>query len=582
MPKKRSFVLLLAGVVGLSIYQYRRQLIGQALGLSPVRHRVDILRGIQIPMPDRVFLAADLYSPRAHRLFPTILMRTPYGRGLSVGPSGMMMGFAAQRFAERGYNVLVQDVRGRFGSGGEFVPFVHEAADGRATLDWIEDQDWFNGLIGMWGASYLGYAQWAAAVGASPALKALVPAVCGSNMPVSFLGRGAFDLDATLRWMYELDAMNRSTWLRSLAGLGRMAPMLMEQRIKRAADHLPLVDVDRLVTGKPVTFYQDWQQHPSLDDPYWRAADHSPMVSRVSAAAHFVSGWYDLFLPDLLADYAAMRSSGQKPYLTIGPWFHMHPELAQEDLRQGISWFDANLKGDRRNLRQSPVRLYIQGTGEWRDYSAWPPPARPRTYYLQPGGELQPQLPSVEFAEPARYIYDPRNPTPALGGPLLNGTAGPVDNRRLEARPDVLAFTSPVLEAGLEVIGPLTAVLYARSDRDYTDFFVRLCVVATNGVSTNLCDGFIRLVPGSGERQEDGSLRIEIALSPTAYRFQPGQRLRLLVASGAHPRFARNPGTGRSLTESSELLTASQAVYHDARHPSAVILPVIETFGEQI
>ncbi len=580
MPKKRSFLVLLAGVLGLSVYQFRRQLIGQALRLPPVRHRVDVLRGIQIPMPDGVFLGADLYSPRARRLFPTILVRTPYGRGLSVGPSGMMMGFAAQRFAERGYNVLVQDVRGRFGSGGEFIPFVHEAADGRATLDWIEDQDWFNGLLGMWGASYLGYAQWAAAGGASPALKAIVPAVCGSNMPVSFLGRGAFDLDATLRWMYELDAMNRSSWLRSLAGLGRMAPMLMERRIQRAANHLPLVEVDRLVTGKPVSFYREWQQHPSLDDPYWRAADHSPLVTRVSAAVHFVSGWYDLFLNDLLADYARLREAGQMPYLTIGPWFHMHPELAQEDMRQGITWFDANLKGDRRSLRPSPVRLYVQGAGEWRDFSSWPPPARSRSYYLQPGGELSHEPLSMETAEPTRYTYDPRDPTPALGGPLLKGSAGPVDNRRLEARPDVLAFTGLVLDADLEVIGPLKAVLYVGSDREYTDFFVRLCVVASSGVSTNLCDGFIRLVPGSGEREEDGSLRIEIAISPTAYRFQAGQRLRLLVASGAHPRFARNPGTGLSLTGSSELLPARQAVYHDARHPSALILPVIEIFGE--
>jgi len=240
MPRKRSYAVLLAGVVGLSLYQSRRQLIGRALRLRPARYGVKVVDGLQIPMPDGARLGADLYTPRSPRLFPTLLLRTPYGRGARVAPSGMMMNFVAQRFAERGYNVLVQDMRGRFGSQGDFVPFIDEAADGRATLEWIERQDWFNGVLGMWGASYMGYAQWAAAIGASPALKALVPAVSSSNMPVSFLNQGAFGLDTTLRWMYELDAMYRPTWLRSLLGLGRMAPFIMERRLKTAVDHLPL------------------------------------------------------------------------------------------------------------------------------------------------------------------------------------------------------------------------------------------------------------------------------------------------------------------------------------------------------
>ena len=573
MSKKRPFAVLLAGLIGVSVYQFRRQLIGQALRLRPPRYRVDVERGLQIPMPDGVILAADLYSPHSQRLFPTLLLRTPYGRGLSAGPSGMMMGFVAQRFAERGYNLLVQDVRGRFGSGGEFVPFVNEAADGRATLEWIERQDWFNGLLGMWGASYPGYTQWAAAIGASPALKALVPAATGSNMPVSSLNQGVFGLDTTIRWMYQLAAMARPTWLSSLMSLGSMAPFIMERRIQAAANHVPLVDVDRLVTGKPVSYYQEWLEHPSLEDPYWQVANHSSQVANVTAAAHFISGWYDLFLPDLLSDYAAMRQSGQQPYLTIGPWSHLHPELAQENMRQGITWFDATLKGDRSNLRQSPVRIFIMGAGEWRDYPAWPPPTQLQTFYLHPGGALGGEALPTD-AEPSRYIYDPNDPTPALGGPLLSIGAGPVDNRPLEARSDVLTFSSSSLETDLEVIGRVKAVLYVRSDREFTDFFVRLCDVAPNGVSTNLCDGFLRLAPGRGEAQPDGSLRIEINSSPTAYRFLAGHRLRLQVSSGAHPRFARNAGNGLSLTVTTELLPARQAVYHDAQHPSAVILPV--------
>lgn len=574
MPKKRSMFMLLAGLAGFGLYQFRRQLIGRAMGLRPPRYAVSVQYGLQIPMPDGVLLGADLYTPRARRLFPTLLMRTPYGRGARVGPSGMMMSFVAQRFAERGYNVLVQDTRGRFGSQGEFIPFVYEAGDGRATLAWIEQQDWFNGLLGMWGASYMGYAQWAAASGASPALKALVPAVCGSNMPVSFMSQGAFGLDTTLRWMYELDAMSRRTWLRSLLGMGRMAPFVMERRLQAAANHLPLQDVDRLVTGKPVSFYQEWLKHPSLEDPFWQAADHSSQVGQITAAVHFISGWYDLFLRDLLADYAALRRLGQQPYLTIGPWYHMHADLSQENLRQGMTWFDAILKGDRRNLRQAPVRVYVMGAAEWREYPAWPPPSHTQAFYLHPAGELS-AAPPPEQADPDTYLYDPHNPTPSLGGPLLNWNAGAVDNRPLEARSDVLSYTGPVLEAPLEVIGPVQAILYVRSDRPSTDFFVRLCDVSPNGVSTNLCDGFLRLNAGSGEQQADGSRRIALDLWATAHRFQAGHRLRLLVCSGAHPRFARNPGNGLSLTETTELLPAHQAVYHDSQHPSAVFLPLV-------
>lgn len=574
MPKKRSYAVLLAGVFGFSLYQFRRQLIGRAMGLRSPRYAVNVQHDIQIPMPDGVLLGADLYTPRSRRLFPTLLLRTPYGRSARVGPSGMMMSFVAQRFAERGYNLLVQDTRGRFGSQGEFVPFVDEASDGRATLEWIERQDWFNGLLGMWGASYMGYAQWAAATGASPALKALVLAVCGSNMPVSFMNQGAFGLDTTLRWMYELEAMSQRTWMRSLLGLGSMAPFVMERRLQAAADHLPLQDVDRLVTGKPVAFYQEWLKHPSLEDPFWQAADHSSNVGNVTAAVHFISGWYDLFLRDLLADYAAMRQGGQQPYVTIGPWYHMHPDLSQENLRQGIAWFDASLKGDRRNLRQAPVRVYVMGANEWREYPAWPPQAEMRSFYLHPEGHLASE-PLPDEAEPDTYTYDPHDPTPSLGGPLLNLSAGPTDNRPLEARQDVLTYTSPILDAPLDVIGPVRATLYVRSDRQCTDFFARLCDVSPTGVSTNLCDGFLRLNLGNGEPQADGSLQIELDMWATAHRFLPGHRLRLLVCSGAHPRFARNPGNGLSLTETTELLPARQAVYHDSQHPSAVFLPVV-------
>jgi hypothetical protein len=227
-------------------------------------------------------------------------------------------------------------------------------------------------------------------------------------------------------------------------------------------------------------------------------------------------------------------------------------------------------------LRQKPVRLYVMGAGEWRDLDEFPPPARQTRYYLHPEGRLAPDRPPVA-SSPDQYRYDPANPTPALGGALLAlQGAGPLDNRPLEARPDVLCYTTSPLAQDLEAIGPVRLELFVRSSLAHTDFFGRLCDVAPDGCSTNLCDGLVRLEPGNGAIQPDGSLRVEIDLWATAHRFRQGHRLRLQVSSGAHPRWSRNLGTGEPLATGTRMAVAEQTVYHDGDHPSSLILPVIE------
>lgn len=244
--------------------------------------------------------------------------------------------------------------------------------------------------------------------------------------------------------------------------------------------------------------------------------------------------------------------------------------------RDALAWLNFHVRGDRSALRAQPVRLFVMGSNVWRDFADWPPPSQQQRWHLQPNGALAIMAPSA--SEPDRYRYDPANPTPAVGGNSLGAAKrmGAKDNRVLEARSDVLVYTSNALERDIEVIGPVTADLYVQSSLDYTDFFARLCVVERSGKSVNLCDGILRLTADVCMPDSDGVRHIQVALWPTAYHFSKGQRLRVQVSSGAHPRFARNPGSGEPTATATKLFAADQMVYHDPAHPSAILLPVLD------
>ncbi len=285
-----------------------------------------------------------------------------------------------------------------------------------------------------------------------------------------------------------------------------------------------------------------------------------------------VGGWHDFFLPLQLRDYAALRQAGQDPYLLIGPWRHADQESVQAWAGETLAWLRAHLAGDEDALRRDPVRIFVTGVDEWRNLPVWPPETRPHRWHLHSGGALAQEAPPV--AEPDRYTYDPADPTPNLAGPVeLSGRAR-VDNRVLEARPDVLTYTSTSLAGNLAVMGEVTVELFVASSREHTDFFARLCDVDPAGNSINICDALLRLTPGHPERQPDGTIRARFTLWPTAHVFRRGHRLRLQVSSGAHPRYARNTGTGEPLATATKLVRADQQVFHDPGHPSAIILPV--------
>ncbi len=539
------------------------RVLSRLLDLPPAdTHDVTVERDLQVTMPDGVTLLADRYAPRGGSKLPTLLVRSPYGRR---GLFGLQFG---RLFAERGFQALVQSVRGTFGSGGQFDPFRNEQADGRATLEWMKRQDWFSGEFATLGPSYLGHVQWALARDAGPSLKAMVAHETASDFRGQIYAGGAYSLDTMLSWTHSVRHQELTGLKGSLARLGAA------RKLEPLFRHLPLNEVDALATGERVSFFQDWLVHDAEGDPWWNPADFSGSVAEVTAPVHLIGGWYDIFLPWQVNDYAALRRAGRSPYLTIGPWTHVSPGGMAVAARESLVWFEAHLKGRREHLREAPVRIFVMGANTWRDFSEWPPPgARPQRWHLQPGRGLSPATPGA--SEPDRYRYDPANPTPSVGGTLLTIEAGPRDNRQLESRPDVLTYTSAPLDEALEVIGPVRVELFVRSSLPHTDFFARLCDVDASGRSINLCDGLLRLVPGKPAPEPDGTLRVAIDLWPTAHRFLAGHRLRLQVSSGAHPRFARNTGSGEPLATAKTLVPADQSVFHDPAHPSALLLPVM-------
>jgi putative CocE/NonD family hydrolase len=518
----------------------------------PITRDVVVQRDLAVPMPDGTILLADKWQPRARdasTALPTALYRSPYGRR---GVFGLMLG---RMMAERGFQVVIQSTRGTFGSGGTFDPMRQEREDGLATLDWVIQQPWFDESIVLMGPSYLGYVQWAVADSLPPQVKAMVPQVTESALTLEFLRKDGLSLETPFNWGIQTAGQERR-W-----ALARQ--LLSGRKNARALYTLPLNRADVAATGSRVDYVQDILVHDA-DSPRWTGFDQSHRVAKVTVPILSIGGWYDVFLPGQLRDFRILQDAGRVARLTIGPW--EHTSMDPEPVRESIEFALAHGRGEQPPPR-APVRLYVMGEDAWRDFETWPPPGYPaRRFHLQPDGALSTE-PAGE-SEPDAYRYDPNDPTPAVGGVVLRSRRGGcVDNAKLEARTDVLTYTTAVLEDDLEVIGDVSAEIWFRSSRPSADVFVRLCDVHPDGRSYNVCDGLVSLT----DANETTCARVQ--LWSTAHRFKRGHRIRVQVSSGAFPRYARNPGTGESHATATVLRPADQTVYHDATRPSAVILP---------
>ena len=545
------------------------KMLSRAWSLPPQRNQVAVERDVQVPMSDGAVLLADHYLPVSVASAATVLVRCPYGRG---GPFGLQN---AQILAERGYHVLMQSCRGTFGSGGEFEPMRNEIADGQDTVAWLREQSWFDGRLATYGASYLGFVQWALAMDPPPELVAAIVHIGPHDFSRSAFRNGVFDLYNYIGWS-DLVAHQESTG--RLRALVRTATA--ERRLRPLLDRLPVAAGLRDLLGREPTLSERWLEHPQLSDPFWAPLQCGAALKRITVPVLVVGGWHDLFIEQNLEQYRMLAARGVSTRLLVGPWAHLDlTTRGGAAVVESMAWLDRYAApGKARGRGPAPaaqpdhsVRIWVggQGAGEWREIPDWPPPGTAQQrWYLGAHGSLSIAEPSPDAAA-VSFRYDPADPTPSPGGAILAVTAGARDNRAVERRLDVLVFSSDPLDEPVEVVGEVAAELSVTRDNPYADLFVRLCDVDPRGRSRNVCDGIVRLTAADPLA---GTVRV--SLIGVAHRFGRGHRIRLQVAGGAHPRFARNPGNGQVDAPAEELVPTQYDISLDAARPSVLLLPL--------
>ena len=523
------------------------------LRLPPPTNPFTLTRDVAVPMRDGIDLLADHYAPTTATPAGTILIRGPYGRG-------PLAAFQTVRaYASRGYHVVLQSVRGTFGSGGDFEPGQREVDDGADTVAWLRVQPWFTGRFATMGGSYLGFTQWAMLADPPPELATAVISVGPHDMSEAVWGTGSFLLGDFLGWS-DLVARQED---------GRFKPFIVglagRWRVDPALRALPLGDAANALLGDAAPWYQSWVAHPDKTAEYWRPTQLSAALDKVDVPVLLITGWQDLFLEQTLHQYVHLRSRAIDVALTVGPWTHGQIGLsgAAQTTRESLDWLAEHLTGTQSRSRSERVRIFVTGAQEWRDLPHWPPDCDEKVLYLQPDSTLGDQRPASDAA-PSRFVYDPRDPTPTIGGRLLSATAGYRNDAALAERGDVLSFTGPVLAEDLEVVGVPYVELAHGTDIPHADVAVRLSDVDEKGRSRNVSDGYVRLGP-------DRAPLLRLDLDAIAHRFSAGHRIRLLIAGGSHPRYARNLGTGEPPLTASRLVPSTHTLEHGR---SRLVLPV--------
>ena len=567
---------------------------------------------VAVAMRDGVTLYADIYRPDGEGPYPTILQRTPYDKTTSL--TNTMLD--PIRAAKAGFAVVIQDTRGRHASEGEFYDFRDDIDDGYDTVEWAAAQDWSNGKVGMYGASYVGATQWLAATSRPPHLVTIVPTVTASNYHDGWTYQGgAFELGFNMSWtLLQLTLAN----FKNVAGVQSVPRERRSQLIHdvdhmtEGFNHLPTKEFPGL-DGGLAKYYYDWLAHPDFDE-YWKKLSIEEHHSEIDVPALHFGGWYDIFLGGTIRNYLGMKKSGASETarngqrLVIGPWAHgargstmagrhyfgiMADPMATDVDGVHLRWFDHWLNGSNNGIvDEAPVRIFVMGDDAWRDEQEWPLARTVYTkYYLHSegkanskhgNGELNTTISQSEA--PDVYLYNPADPVPTTGGALCCNpyfaANGAYDQNDVEERHDVLVYSTPPLEEETEVTGPVTVTLWASTSATDTDFTAKLVDVCENGCARNLTDGIIRaryrdsmsnptlLEPGR-------AYCYEIDLWATSNVFKSGHQIRLEVSSSNFPRFDRNTNTGNVIANDTDLLPALQTVFHDDQRGSCVTLPII-------
>jgi uncharacterized protein len=554
-----------------------------ALAASPI----DIERhlDVMVPVRDGVRLSTNIFRPANPTPLPTVLIRTPYGKGRDLLPGYRI-------FIDRGYAVVIQDVRGRYGSEGAFDPLDGEGPDGSDTIDWIARQPWSNGRVAMVGGSYLGIAQWQVALLNNHCLKAIAPVVSGWDDYTDrfYSTGGAMKLAHRLEWMAE-----------NLGAAGFARPPL-----NRMVEHLPLRTSDVASAGRRLGFFQLVLDHPARDS-FWHHRSVAENIAHVRVPVFSVGGWFDNFVESDLDAFAARLRAGHPQRTLIGPWGHdmsipittvsFGGEARANVRRYQLDWFERWVKDKPPDAAPAPVghplRIFVMGANRWRDEDEWPPErTRMTRFYLTSNGHANSLAgdgalsPRARVASPPdAYTYDPRRPVPTAGGPVCCNPKlfpwGPMDQRAIERRGDVLVYSTPPLREDTEVTGPIRAVLSIATDARDTDFTAKLVDVYPDGRAINLTDGILRLryrdsIEHEAPPAQPGAVySITVDCGVTSNVFLKGHRIRVEISSSNFPRFDRNPNTGRPVADETELRIARQKIFHDARRSSYLLLPLI-------
>jgi uncharacterized protein len=561
---------------------------------------VTVERGAQVKMRDGTILRADIYHPKAEGRFPVLLERTPYDK---TGSSGFGL-----RGAAGGYVVVVQDVRGRYSSDGEWYPFKNESSDGYDTIEWAASLPYSDGRVGMFGGSYVGATQMLAAITTPPHLAGICSIVTASNYHDGWTYQGgAFEQWFNESWTSGLaqDTLNRvvrknTNALNGIWKIPLRAYPLFE---------IPPNTTDPNLTHSLAPYFLDWLAHPSYDE-YWKPWSIEEHFSDIKVPMLTVAAWYDIFLGGSLRNYVGVKAHGgsdsarQGQHLVVTIGGHAGSERRIGDVDFGpsapfeeddviLSWYDHLFKNANNEFSSpEPVRIFVMGTNEWRNESDWPlARARQQRYFLHSTGKansargegtLSSSVPRAETSD--HYVYDPAKPVPTVGGPLCCDSShlgpGARDQRAVEERDDVLVYSTPTLEEDMEVTGPVTAELFASSSAIDTDFTAKLVDVWPNGLAQNLTEGIIRArYRDSQERPamlKPGQIyKFTLDLWSTSNVFRKGHKLRLEISSSNFPRFDRNLNTGGDAASGQQFVSATNSVYHDAEHPSALVLPIV-------
>lgn len=544
---------------------------------------VRLERAIPCTMRDGTILLADHYYPPQPGPNPTLLMRQPYGRDIA---STVVYAHPAW-FARHGYNIVIQDVRGRGGSEGDFYPFRHEQQDGVDTIAAIRQRPECNGDIGMYGFSYQGATQLLAAAAQPEGLRCIAPAMTACDLFHGwFYQNGALRLASTMGWglqMLKEDARRRNLPEASDL-LERAWASLSAQFLHTPYAQHPVFDHEQLPT-----YLRDWIEHDTPGD-YWHTLDTSQQLDRITIPALHLSGWYDTYLSGSIGGFVSLTRHAPNQYLIAGPWVHipwgdrigpnrLGPEANLDTDALLLRWFNHWLKGTGEFAPEPRIRHFALGENRWHTASEWPGKPTHTLFLHSQGranssksdGTLATAAPTI--AEPPDlYIYDPEVPVPAPGG--LANASGPTDQATLELGNNFLCYTTAPIAAALHVFGSPEATLYATTSAPNADLVAKLVHLKPTGEATFLCLGICRAtVP------PDTPHLWHFTLDPTSCVFAPGDRVRLEIASSAFPLFDRNPGNATPPRDASpwNWQRSTQILFHDAEHPSALHLPLTES-----